>query len=82
MRISHFLSERQDTLTDPAGKFAESLEKLMSEINRQGTHLLRTNAVEAFMDLHEREHYPGLGFVKKLSMQHHMETMASFFNQA
>ena len=81
MHIFHFVSERQDTPTDPAGKFAESLEKLVAEINRPGTQLLRTDAVEIFLDLHQRGHYPGLGFVKKLSMQHHIETMADFFEE-
>ncbi len=76
MRVFHFLSERQDTPTDPAGKFAESLLKLVYEIEKPGTHLLRTSAVEKFLDLHQRGHYPGLGFVKKLSMQHHLETIA------
>lgn len=81
MRVFHFLSERQDTPTDPAGKFAESLLKLVAEIEKPGTHLLLTSAVEAFLDLHRRGHYPGLGYVKKLSMQHHLETMADFFRR-
>ena len=81
MRIFHFVSERQDTPTDPAGKFAESLQKLVAEIKQPGTHLLQTAAVKALLELHERGHYPGLGFVKKLSMQHHIETMADFFRQ-
>lgn len=79
MHIFHFVSERQDTPTDPAGKFAESLDKLVAEVNRPGSHLLRTDAVEGFLDLHTRGHYPGLGYLKKLSMQHHIETMAHFF---
>jgi len=79
MHIFHFVSERQDTPTDPAGKFAESLNKLVDEVSRAGSHLLRTEAVEEFLDLHERGHYPGLGYVKKLSMQHHIETMAHYF---
>ena len=81
MHIFHFVSERQDTPTDPAGKFAESLDKLVAEINRPGTHLLRTQAVDEFLGFHEQGHYPGLGYVKKLSMQHHIETMADFFRQ-
>ena len=81
MRIFHFVSERQDTPTDPAGKFAESLQKFADEVRRHGTHLRRTSAVEAFLELYTRGHYPGLGFVKKLSMQHHLETMAYFLGQ-
>ena len=80
MRIFHFVSERQDTPTDPAGKFAEALQKLVAESQRSRTNLSRTSAVEKFLELHMRGHYPGLGFIKKLAMQHHVETMAKFFH--
>lgn len=81
MYIHHFVSDRIDTPTDPAGKFAEALQKLAVEVESPNTHILRTKAVNEFMDLRERGHYPGLGFVKKLSMQHHIETFAEFFSK-
>ena len=81
MKIFHFLSDRQDTPTDPAGKFAESLQKLVDEVNRSDTRLFRSEAINAFIELHDSGHYPGLGFVKKLSMQHHMEVIADFFDR-
>ena len=80
MYVFHFVSNTQDTPTDPAGKFAESLEKLVAEVNRPGTHLMRTEAVGEFLELHEKGHYPGLGYVKKLSMKHHIETLSAYFN--
>ena len=80
MHIFHFISERQDTPTDPAGKFAESLDKLVAEVNRPGSYLLQTRAVKEFLYFHEKGHYPGLGYVKKLSMQHHIETLAHYFS--
>jgi len=78
MFIRHFKSDRIDTPTDPAGKFAEALTKLVAEINRPGSHVQRTAAVIEFLDLHERRHFPGLGYVKKLSMSHHIETLATY----
>jgi len=81
MYIYHFKSIRQDTPTDPAGKFAEALDKLVEEVSRPNTHILRTNAVSEFLDLHKRKHFPGLGYVKKLSMQHHIETLARYFEK-
>ena len=27
------------------------------------------------------KHFPGLGYVKKLSMKHHIETLADFFSR-
>ena len=79
MHIFHFVSDRQDTPTDPAGKFGEALVKLTAEVNRPGTSIIRTSAVDEFVDLNNRGHYPGLGSVKKLSMLHHIQTLASYF---
>lgn len=79
MRIFHFVSDRQDTPTDPAGKFMEALQKLVNEVNDPNTQLDRTDAVEEFLSLYERGHYPGLGQVKKLSMLHHIQTLAGYF---
>lgn len=79
MFIHHFKSIRQNDPKDPAGKFAEALDKMVKEINRSGSNILKTKAVQEFLDLHKRKHYPGLGYVKKLSMQHHIETLANYF---
>lgn len=79
MYIHHFKSDRVDTPTDPAGKFAEAVRKLVAEVQSPGSKIFRTAAVEEFIALHDRGHFPGLGYVKKLSMQHHIETMANYF---
>lgn len=79
MYIHHFKSDRVDTPTDPAGKFAEAVRKLVDEVQRPGSKILRTAAVNEFLALHARGHFPGLGYVKKLSMQHHIETLAIYF---
>ena len=78
MHIHHFKSIRQDDPKDPAGKFAEALDKMIEELDRPDTSILETDAVKEFRDLHGRGHYPGLGYVKKLSMQHHIETLADY----
>jgi len=82
MLIYHFKSERQDTPTDPAGKFAEALEKMMATLNDRKSKVLETSAVEEFRLLHKQGHFPGLGYVKKLSMNHHIETLAHYFQTA
>ena len=81
MWIYHFVSERQDTPTDPAGKFAEALEKMMRILDRRNSKILETSAVKEFRDLHRQGHFPGLGYVKKLSMNHHVETLAHYFRK-
>ena len=80
MHIRHFKSDRQDTPRDPAGKFAEALEKLISAMGQDDNKILETDAVVEFQELHKAGHYPGLGYVKKLSMKHHIETLAKFFD--
>jgi hypothetical protein len=82
MQIYHFKSERQDTPKDPAGKFAEALAEMIEVLNAPGSKVLETNAVKEFRMLHKRGHFPGLGYVKKLSMNHHIETLADYFKTA
>jgi hypothetical protein len=82
MRIFHFKSQRQDTPLDPAGKFAEALSEMMNHIGAPNSRVLETEAVKEFRMLHARGHFPGLGYVKKLSMNHHIETLANFFETA
>lgn len=79
MFIYHFVSTTKDTPTDPAGKFGEALKKLVTKLDSGTSKLLETTAVKEFRHLHAKGHFPGLGYVKKLSMKHHIETLASYF---
>ncbi len=78
MYIHHFVSTTNDTPTDPAGKFAQALQKLIDEVNSGNSKLLKTDAIREFRELHAKKHFPGLGYVKKLSMKHHIETLANY----
>lgn len=78
MYIYHFVSTTKDTPTDPAGKFAQALDKLIKKLDGGNSHLFDSTAIRAFRDLHNKGHFPGLGSVKKLSMNHHIETLANF----
>lgn len=80
MYIYHFISDRQDTPTDPAGKFAEALHKLIAKLDTGKSNILITNAVNEFYELHRNGHFPGLGYIKKMSMKHHIETLANYFS--
>lgn len=82
MFIHHFKSDRHDTPTDHAGKFREALSKLVAEVSRGNSCIARTSAVEEFLQLDARKHFPGLGYIKKLSMIHHIETLARYFKRA
>ncbi len=60
MYIYHFKSERQDTPTDPAGKFAEALKAMIQKLDEPGSKVLETEAIKEFRLLHKKQHYPGL----------------------
>lgn len=79
MFVYHFISDRQDTPQDPAGKFLEALNKLIDKADEPKSKILPTNAIKEFRDFHARKHFPGLGYAKKLSMQHHIEVLAKYF---
>ncbi len=81
MYVKHFKSDSQETAQDPGGKFAEALVKLMDELDNGPGHIIETSAIGEFRDLQRRGHYPGLGYVKKLSMKHHIETMAEYLGR-
>lgn len=78
----HFISDTNDTPTDPAGKFAQALQKLIDKLEGGESKLLETSAVIEFRRLHEVGHFPGLGYLKKLSIRHHIETLAAYHRSA
>jgi hypothetical protein len=79
MFVYHFVSESQDTPTDPAGKFGEAIAQLIAKLAQPNHHLFESSAITEFRDLAARGHFPGLGYIKKLSMKHHLETLANYF---
>lgn len=78
LRVKHFVSDSNDDISDPAGKFQEALSKLV-EWNEEKQ--LDTVAMKEFEDLYRREAYPGLGTVKKLSIMHHLELVGRYLDK-
>ena len=83
MNIRHFLSHKMEIPTpkDPAGKFAEALSKLISAFEEEDSLLLKSKAYMKFKELYDTDHFPGLGVVKKVSMQHHLELLSKFLSE-
>lgn len=77
MFVRHYISDRTNSPVDPGGKFLEALQKLANDVTNANSKIYQSEAVKEFVKCHERAHYPGLGYVKKLSMQHHIELMAT-----
>ncbi|OZE30227.1 hypothetical protein CH256_15035 [Rhodococcus sp. 05-2254-6] len=70
--ISHFCSDSNDDASDTAGKFGEALAKL---VKFTVTNKLSNPAIAAFRTHLENDSFPGLGTVKKLSVQNHIYVM-------
>lgn len=81
MMIHHFVSDSNTTSNNPAGKFIEALGKLAGKVTAPNSKIQRTASIREFLALHEEQRFPGLGYVKKLSMAHHLETMSAFLGR-
>lgn len=77
LRVKHFVSDTNDDISNPAGKFKEAVTKLV-EWNQKNQ--LDTVAMKEFERLYNQQIYPGLGIVKKLSIMHHLELMGKYLD--
>lgn len=78
LRIKHFVSESNDDIQDPAGKFYEAVGKLY-EWTRENP--INTHGISELIKHYKNETYPGLGTVKKLSIMHHIELISQYFGE-
>lgn len=78
LHVRHFVSDSNETPSDAAGKFEEALVKLVAALDDVDSKFEETSAVQEFRRLRAARHFPGLGYVKKLSMRHHIETLATY----
>ncbi|MDN5524542.1 sce7725 family protein, partial [Acinetobacter sp.] len=78
--IRHYSSFNDGTPTNPGAKFIEALNLLIKDIDSKDIPFIDTHALNEFVYLHKIEHFPGLGQVKKISIKHHIETVANFLS--
>jgi hypothetical protein len=76
LRIIHFVSDSNDDVRDPGGKFYKAVSKLYKW--QKGKNI-GTFGIKEFIKHYEEGTYPGLGTVKKLSIMHHIELVSQFF---
>lgn len=77
LQVAHFVSETNDDITNPAGKFAEAVKKLVLWNKKQK---LDTIGIKAFEKDYQTENYPGLGVIKKYSLMHHLELISDLLD--
>lgn len=78
MYIRHFKSFDDNSPTRPGEKFGDALEKLIDFCKSNPELFEQTLGLEGFRKLKSQDHFPGLGQVKKLSIEHHIETLAKY----
>ncbi|MBD3275971.1 MAG: sce7725 family protein [Candidatus Marinimicrobia bacterium] len=77
--VKHFVSDSNQDQSDIGGKYMEAMEKLIGWADENSQLITPTSAFEELRDLYNQEHYPGLGYLKKLSIKHHIEMINSYF---
>ena len=78
LRIAHFVSDSNYDISDPAGKFAEAVEKLVIWNKNMN---LSTFGIKSLIEIYNKQIFPGLGVIKKFSIMHHLQLMTEFFNE-
>lgn len=76
--IRHFTSVSNSDTSNVGGKFLEAAGKLIAFLN---AHNIRTLAADVMRAHFANDTYPGLGIVKKLSIQNHLELMSGILSR-
>lgn len=84
LRIHHFVSDSNDDMYDPANKLHEALEKLHDWIGSTDFDKKKNESagLKQLDNLFIDDRYPGLGFLKKLEVMHHLEIMNRYLRKA
>ncbi|MFC6290869.1 sce7725 family protein [Levilactobacillus angrenensis] len=80
LRIHRFVSDDRDDFRHPKEKFFQAVAKLAQWLPEQAA-AVQTPAAQALAAYHDQHHFPGLGVVKRLSLEHHLQTMAAYFKK-
>jgi len=73
LEISHFLSDDQETTANIGGKIIQAVQNLVSALPK--LHPNDTCACHQYQDMAASGHSKGLGYLKRLAIIHHLETM-------
>ena len=73
--ISHFLSDRIDTTVDTPGKIIEAVKHLVEAMDKLQPN--ETQACAEYITMSKDLKSHGLGYMKRLSIKHHLEVMLS-----
>ncbi len=76
LRIHHFVSDTNESITDPARKFYEAMEKIV-EWSDKGK-LQHTLGLSTLLNYYYQGKFPGLGLIKRCAIMHHLELIGTY----
>ena len=76
LRVHHFVSESNENISDPARKFAEAMNNLLSW--EKFDVIPKTYGLQNLVDYYSSGKFPGLGVIKKCSIMHHLELIGKY----
>ena len=77
LRIHRFVSDDRADFKHPKEKFFQAVAKLAAWLPQQSP-ATQTPAARQLAAYHGQHHFPGLGVVKRLSLEHHLQLMGGF----
>ena len=79
LRVHHFVSKSNESISDPARKFEEAMYSLM---NWEKTDMIpKTVGLNRLIECYTKGKFPGLGVIKKYSLMHHIEMMGKYLEE-
>ena len=72
--VKHYISDTNKNQKDQAGKFLEAIKKFKKDYDLN--NYIKTIGTKQLIDFYNSKHYPGLGKIKQVSMEHHIEVMS------
>ena len=76
LRVHHFVSESNESISDPARKFEEAMYSLIKW--EKFDVIPKTIGLNSLIECYNIGKFPGLGVIKKYSLMHHIEMMGEY----
>lgn len=76
LRVHHFVSDSNENISDPARKFEEAMNKLLTWPDF--SIIPKTRGLQMLREYYLEGRFPGLGVIKKCSIMHHLEMMGKY----
>ena len=83
LKIRHFVSDSNDDIKDVGNKLHEALNKFAKWYKSDDFNNSKNDsmALKELYEIHQKDKYTGLGYLKKLEIMHHLEIMNRYLSK-